>query len=431
MAARQACERLEDAMTEENNAGGPLLKKTAGSLAVFSGLPTFSEMLHVGRPNTGDIDAFLARARGALERRWLTNHGVLVQEFEKVLADRLDVKHCLALSNGTIAIELMLRATGVTGEVIVPAYTFIATAHAVQWSGLTPVFADVDPDTHNISVETVRNLVTPKTSAILGVHLWGRGDGAEELEVFARDQNLHLFYDAAHAFGATHRGRSLASFGHASTFSFHATKCFHTFEGGALATQDDALADRVRLLRNFGFAGYDNVTALGTNAKLNEISAAMGLTMLEGFDGIVAHNRANYERYRAGLAGLPGIRPVSYSPIDQSNFQYVLFEVNESSPLARDELVAVLLKENVFARRYFFPGCHRMEPYRSMPACASLALPVTEKLSAQVMCLPTGTSISNADIDAICSVVRLALSCPKECRAALASPPGDTGRVMP
>lgn len=396
------------------------IKSTFGDLAIAGGPPAFASMLHVGRPNTGDIDAFLARARGALERRWLTNNGVLVQEFERRLAERLGTRHVLALSNGTIAIELMLRGCGVTGEVIVPSYTFVATAHSVLWTGLTPVFADVDPETHNLTVETVRHLVTPRTSAILGVHLWGRGDGAPELEAFARASNLRLFYDAAHAFGAGHRGRPLCAYGHAATCSFHATKCFHTFEGGALATDDDELAGRIRMLRNFGFAGYDDVVALGTNAKLNEISAAMGLTLLDGFDGILAHNRANHARYRAGLSGLPGVRFIDYPDDGSSNHQYVVAQVTATPPgLTRDELVGVLKAENVFARRYFHPGCHRMEPYRSLPAYAGLRLPVTERLADTILCLPTGTAVAPGEIDAICAVVRLALADPDRCRRAL------------
>jgi len=396
---------------------------SSNTLAILGGKPAFSEMLHVGRPNIGDIDAFLARARGALERRWLTNHGILVQEFEKKLAEKLEVKNCLALNNGTIAIELMLRAAGLTGEVIVPAYTFIATAHAVLWSGLTPVFADVDINTHNLSVETVQHLVTPRTSAILGVHLWGRGDGAAELEQFAKEKNIQLFFDAAHAFGSTYQGRSLAAWGRAATFSFHATKCFHTFEGGALTTNDDALADQIRLMRNFGFAGYDNVVALGTNAKLNEISAAMGLTLLESFDEIVAHNRANMDGYRKGLAGLPGIHVMEYPDTNKYNFQYVIVEIGNLSPLTRDELVGVLKQDHVFARRYFYPGCHRMAPYNSMPAYSSLTFPAAEALSDQVMCLPSGTSIGKSEVDTICRLIRTALYSAKDCRAAIAELP--------
>jgi dTDP-4-amino-4,6-dideoxygalactose transaminase len=398
---RRAPERLED-------------------LAVFSGRPAFPEARHVGQPNIGNVDRFLGLAREALERRWLTNNGALVQDLEKRIAAMHGVRHCVALANGTLALDILLRAAGVGGEVIVPAYTFVATAHAVLWAGMTPVFADVDPESHNLTAAEVDKVLTPRTSAVVGVHLWGRGDGAEGLEALAHDRRLKLFFDAAHGFGCSHRGRMLGAWGEGSIFSFHATKCFHTFEGGALLTQDDRLAERARLLRNFGFAGFDNVVSLGTNAKMHEISAAMGLTLLEDFDRIVAHNRANYEIYRRALAGLPGVRLQPYSPDERCNYQYVVMEVDaRAAGLTRDELMAVLHRDNIMARRYFFPGCHRMEPYRSLPRYGNLRLPAVEALCERVLCLPTGTAISGEEAGLIGRVIALSLEQPQRIRSAL------------
>lgn len=396
-------------------------------LAIFSGRPAFPDLLHVGRPNIGNVDRFLALAREALERRWLTNHGRFVQDLEQRIAAMHGVKHCVAMANGTLALEILLRAAGIQGEVVVPAYTFVATAHAVHWAGLTPVFAEVDAETHNLTAAEVEKVLSPRTGAILAVHIWGRGDGAEGLEALAKERNLKLFFDAAHGFGCSHRGRMLGAWGEASIFSFHATKCFHTFEGGAILTRDDGLADRARLMRNFGFAGFDHVISAGTNAKMNEISAAMGLTLLEDFDRIVAHNRANYEVYHRALADQPGLRLVACPPEERNNYQYIVVEVNETvASLSRDELMAVLHKENIMARRYFYPGCHRMEPYRSDPRYARLRLPTTEMLTDRVLCLPTGTAVTLDQVCLIARIITLVLEQPEKTRQALAvgSPPG-------
>lgn len=396
-------------------------KSRSAELAVLGGAPAFAEPLHVGRPNLGDAEAFLARVRDAFDRCWLTNNGPYVQELEARLASLLGVRHCIALSNGTQALELMLRAAGVTGEVIVPSFTFVATAHAAAWVGLTPVFADVDPVSHNLSRSTVEPLITGQTSAILAVHLWGRGCGAEDLERLGVERGLQVFFDAAHAFGCACGARALGSLGRASAFSFHATKCFHTFEGGAIATNDAALAGRLRLLRNFGFAGFDLVVSEGTNAKMNEVSAAMGLTLLDGFDAILDWNRRNFEAYRSRLSGMPGFRLVEFPPDARMNYQYIVVEVDErAAGLSRDELLRVLTAENVVARRYFYPGVHRMEPYRSLARYEGLRLPATERLTETVLCLPTGNSVSEADIDGVAGILRAALSDPGRVRQALA-----------
>ena len=226
-------------------------------LAIHGATPAFAEPLHVGRPNIVDRDAFLARVAQVLDNQWLTNNGPLVQEFEARIAAHLGVKHCVAMCNGTIALEIAIRALGLTGEVIVPSWTFVATAHALYWQGITPVFADIDPDTHNLDPDAVRRMITPRTSGIIGVHLWGRAAPVEALQAIADEHGLKLMFDAAHAFGSTHRGQSIGRFGACEVFSFHATKSFNTMEGGAVTTNDDALAETLRLMRNFGFKGYD------------------------------------------------------------------------------------------------------------------------------------------------------------------------------
>jgi len=285
-------------------------KTQRDELAVFGGPPAFGEgdALHVGRPNIGDRARFLERVSGIFDRRRLTNDGPLVRELERRLADALDVPHCVAVASGTVGLQVAARALGLEGEVIMPSLTFVATAHALEWLGIRPVFGDVDAATLTLDPARAADLVTPRTRALLGVHLWGRSCAVEALERLAVDRGLRLVFDAAHAFGCTHAGRGIARFGDVSVFSFHATKVVNSFEGGALATRDAELAARARLVRNFGFAGYDEVVCLGTNGKMSEVSAAMALTSLESLDQFLAANRRNYGAYREALATVPGGR---------------------------------------------------------------------------------------------------------------------------
>jgi dTDP-4-amino-4,6-dideoxygalactose transaminase len=404
------------------------MKKSLADLAVFGGRPAFAEKLHVGRPNIGRREALMARIDDLLDRRWLTNDGPFVQEFEQRVADFVGVRHCIAMCNATIALEIAIRALGLTGEVIVPSFTFVATAHALQWQEITPVFCDVDPETHTLDARQVERMITPRTSGVIGVHLWGRLCNTEALEEVCRRRNLRLLYDAAHAFGSSRGGRMAGGFGDAEVFSFHATKFFNTFEGGAVTTDDDDLAARMRLMKNFGFAGYDNVIYIGTNGKMSEVSAAMGLTSFESLDEFVAVNRRNYEFYRAGTAGLPGVRMTAYDERERNNYQYIVLEIDEDEAgVGRDDLIKILWAENVVARRYFYPGCHRMEPYRSYYPHAGLMLPETEALSQRVLLLPTGTAVGEAEIGEICRIIRLAVEAGGEVRERLTAEPEPQG----
>ena len=352
----------------------------------------------------------LQRIEGVLDRQWLTNNGPLVKDFERRLADYLGVRHCVAVTNGTIGLEILIRAMGLRGEVIVPAFTFVATAHALQWQEITPVFADIDPVTHNLDPYRVEAMITPRTTGILGVHVWGRPCEVDRLGEIAARHGLRLIFDAAHAFGNSHEGRMVGNFGDAEVFSFHATKFFNTFEGGAVATNDDDLARSVRLMKNFGFAGLDNVVSIGINGKMNEISAAMGLTGLETLDSVSDTNRRNYLQYQRDLADTPGLQLVRYDESERCNYQYVILEVDrEVTGLSRDQLVELLWAENVRARRYFYPGVHRMQPYRSRYPEAGEALPETEMLVERVISLPTGTAVDSTDISKLCEIIRYAV----------------------
>jgi len=373
-------------------------------LAIHGAPPAFREPIHVGRPNLGSRDAFLRRVHTLLDERWLTNDGPQVRELEQRLAAYLGVKHCVAMCNGTIALEIAIRALGLKGEVIVPSYTFVATAHALHWQEITPVFTDIDPHTHNLDPEAVRKRITPRTTGIIGVHLWGRPAPHDALQAIADEHGLTLLYDAAHAFGCSRRGTMIGNFGACEVLSFHATKSFHTFEGGAVVTNDDALAAKLRLMRNFGFETYDTVVFPGINGKMTEICAAMGLTNLESFDDIVEANRRHYHEYRDALQGIAGLRLLPYDENERCNYHYVVVEVDESFPVSRDAIVEALKAENILARRYFWPGAHGMKVYRELYPQADAALPNTIAVAARVIVLPTGTTLPEGAIETIAAV---------------------------
>lgn len=384
-------------------------KERLQDLAAFGGQPAFSEPLHVGRPNVGDRQRFLARVADVLDRRWFTNHGPLVADLETKLATLLGVRHCLLACNATIALQMTIRALGWTGEVIVPSFTFVATAHALAWQEVTPVFCDVDPTTHNLDPKEIEALITPRTTGIIGVHVWGRPCDVDAIDLIAKKHELTVLYDAAHAFACSHKDRKIGSFGNAEVFSFHATKFFNTFEGGAITTNDDALAEKLRLIRNFGFVGADDVQELGINGKMSEMSAAMGLTLLESLDVLLDTNRRNYEAYQRGLAPIPGLSLMQYDTSNGNNHQYIVVAVDAVAfGCNRDRVVEILHQENVRARRYFYPACHRMEPYRTREPVPRRPLPATEALAASLMTLPTGTAVGPTEIETICRILRLA-----------------------
>lgn len=392
-------------------------------LAIFSGKPFFDEKLHVGRPNIGNRESFMARINDIFDRRWFTNNGQYAQEFERKIAEFVGVKHCIVMCNATIALEIVIRALGLTGEVIVPSFTFVATPHSLQWQQITPVFCDIDPATHNLDPRRVEEMITPRTTGIIGVHVWGRPCAIEPLTEIAERRGIKLLFDAAHAFACSYKGRMIGSFGDAEVFSFHATKFFNTFEGGAVVTNNDELAAQIRLMKNFGFAGYDNVDFIGINGKMTEVSAAMGLSSFERLDEFIEVNRRNYGTYRQELADVPGVRLIDYTATERCNYQYVILEIDETvNELDRDQLVRILQAENVVARRYFYPGCHQMEPYRSYFPHARLLLPQTERLAGRVMSLPTGTSVSTEDVVNICRIIRLAVANGAELSISLSAP---------
>jgi dTDP-4-amino-4,6-dideoxygalactose transaminase len=366
-----------------------------------------NDKLYVGRPNIGSRERFLQRVNEMFDRRWLSNDGPLLKEFEQRIAGITGTKHAIAVCNATAGIELASRALEFKGEVILPSYTFIATAHALQWQGITPVFADMEPQSHNVDPDKIEELITPRTTGIVGVHVWGRACDTEAIEAIAAKHNLKVMYDASHGFGCSAGGRMLGSFGECEVFSFHATKFINCFEGGVATTNNDDLAEKMRLMRNFGFVDYDKVVYLGMNGKMNEVCAAMGLTNLEAMEDIVAVNKRNYLAYCEELRSVAGVSVIRYEPEEKNNYQYVVIEVDpDVCANNRDEIVDALHAENVIARKYFWPGCHRMEPYRTTQPDVWKRLPETERVAARVIVLPTGQTVDEEMVRRICEIVR-------------------------
>lgn len=364
----------------------------------------FEKPIYVGVPNIGDRATFHQHVDEIFDRRWLTNRGQCVQEFEARLCEHLGVKHCITMCNATIALEIAAKALDLKGEVIIPSMTFIATAHALQMQGIKPVFADIDRDTYNLDPAAVERMITPETTGIVGVHIYSRPCDIEGLQAVADKHGVKLMFDAAHAFGCSHKGKMIGNFGECEVFSFHATKFFNTFEGGAIATNNDELAEKTRLMQNFGFKGFDNVIYIGTNGKMNEVCAAMGLVNLDSLDDFLVVYKRNYEAYKRGLAGINGLKLIEFDAAGESSPRYIVVEVGDDYPLSRDELVEKLHVANVIARKYFWPGCHQMEPYKTLQPEAGLLLPVTEEVAARIVVLPTGTAVDEKTIHKICAL---------------------------
>lgn len=354
--------------------------------------------LYVGEPNLPDWQRFEEMFRGIFERRFFANHGPLERELDGALAEYLGVSHAISVVNGTVALMLAAKALDMRGEVIVPSFTFAATAQALNWAGLTPVFCDVEPDTHNLSARLVEPLITERTAGILGVHLWGRACDPDGLERLAQERGLKLFFDAAHAIGCSHKGKRIGGFGSAEIFSFHATKILNGAEGGCITTNDDELAARLRTMRTFHDSETRVPVALRINAKISEAQAAMALLSLEHLPENIQANRMRYFRYRELLSRIDSVAFVDHAGNEASNYQYVVIKIDRAH-VSCDEILRALVEKNIHARDYFSPGVHHMAPYRDVP---QPDLPVTDELSASLIQLPTGPSVTDADLVRVC-----------------------------
>ncbi|MDC3336110.1 aminotransferase class I/II-fold pyridoxal phosphate-dependent enzyme [Opitutales bacterium] len=349
----------------------------------------------MGRPNMPDKEKVLAKFAQVLDSQWLTNMGPLSLELEERIASMLGVKHCICVCNATIGMELLQRALNLKGEVIIPSFTFIATAHSLRWQRIDPVFCDVRMEDHLIDPTKIEDLITPRTSAIMAVPIWGQPCDYSALQAIADKHGLKLIFDSAHAFGCKSGDRYLGGFGEAEVFSFHATKVFSTGEGGAITTNSDKLAEKLRLMRNFGFTDYDKTDHIGTNAKMSEFAAAYGLVHLDELDCIIKQNKKIHQAYLDEFSEFRELKFLNYTFPGKSNHQYVVAHVASEN---RDSLVEYFHSHGILLRRYFHPGCHRMEPYASHKQYQGLRLSNTEKISSEIVIFPTGTQITPSTI---------------------------------
>ncbi len=375
-------------------------------LALISGGgPYFAAPIPVGRPNQPDRAELHRLLDEILDRGWLTNNGPLVQEFEATVRELTGARHALATSSGTLGLELAVRALDLKGEVLVPSFTFVASAHCLRWQGVQPRFVDIDPATHLIDPTLLERQITPRTTGILAVHTWGNPCDIEALSRVADAHGLTLLLDAAHAFANSYPCGPVGSGGAAEVFSFHATKFVQAFEGGVVTTSSDEVAEMIAAMRNFGFTGTDQVDHVGTNGKMSEMSAAMGLASLRTLDRVAARNKENFEAYIRGLAGIPGLTLLPHADGNR-NHQYVVAEFStEDGNLTRDLLVEALCAENVLARRYFHPGVHNMQPYCVEQPGADRFLAGTAAVSSRVLVLPTGTEVTPETVARICELL--------------------------
>jgi len=353
-------------------------------------------MINVTKTYLGDIDKFKTYVEGIYARGWLTNHGPLVCELEQRLKDYLGVKHVLLTNNGTLALQVAYRALGLTGSAVTTPFSFVATSSSLQWEGIRPIFADIDAQTWNISPEHIESRIVSDTSAIVGTHVFGNPCAVERIEEIARRRNLKVVYDGAHAFAARHAGQSVLNFGDISTLSFHATKLFHTIEGGAIITNDDELARRVYLLCNFGIADVDKIEGIGINAKLNEFSAAMGLCILDDIDNILTQRAEIAERYNTALGDYVQLQqPEKDSQLNNSYYPIALRHEQQLLNLR-----SALNTNGVNPRRYFYPSLDTLEYLQ--PQAAQTA---SRSLSERVLCLPIYPGLSREDQDRVIQTV--------------------------
>ena len=373
---------------------------------IGAGSPAFRELLPIVDPEGVPGDEFLEEVRGILASKQLTN-GAYVKKFEGAAAEYLGVAHCVAVSSCTAGLLLVLKALDLRGEVILPSFTFHATAHAVVWNGLMPVFADCDAKTFCVAPQAVRAQVSSSTAAILAVHLFGNPAAVQELEEIAAELQIPLVFDAAHAFGSGSHGRHVGGFGTAEVFSFSPTKLVVAGEGGLVATCDAGLAEKLRAARNYGDAGNYNPEILGVNARMSEINAAMALHGLAGLDARIERRNEIRLRYERELRDVAGIRFQEVSEGGRSTFKDFSVIVDEKEfGHSRDWLVGLLHRENIGARKYFSPPVHRQKLYSGL--WDGRALPVTDLVSDGVVSLPIYSSLTDESVDKVCEVVRWA-----------------------
>ena len=363
--------------------------------------------IYVTQPALPPLEEFTEFLKQIWANKILTNNGPFHEQFEKELAEYLGVKYISVFSNGTLALITALQALRITGEVITTPFSFVATTHSLWWNNIKPVFADIDPNTFNLDAEKVEAAITPLTTAIMPVHVYGNPCNLEEFQRIADTYGLRLIYDAAHAFGVKVNGNSVLNFGDLSILSFHATKVFNTIEGGAIICQDEKTKKRIDFLKNFGFADEVTVIEPGINAKMNELQAAYGLLQLKYVDDNIAKRKVITEFYRKNLANIPGVNFMNdMEGIDHTYSYFPIFVDSSVYEKTRNELYHELKKHNIFGRRYFYPLISQFPTYRGLTSAKPANLPVAEKVAEEVICLPIFPGLSVDNIVTICQIIR-------------------------
>jgi dTDP-4-amino-4,6-dideoxy-D-glucose transaminase len=362
--------------------------------------------IYVAQPLLPPLEEFIPYLEDIWKSKILTNNGPYHRQLEQALCEHLGVKHIALFANGTVALVTALQTLRIKGEVITTPYSFVATAHSLLWNAIDPVFVDVDPSTLNLDPARIEAAITPQTTAIMPVHVYGHPCDVDRIQKIADNYGLKVIYDAAHAFGVRDRGGSVLRHGDLSVLSFHATKVFTTFEGGAIVCPDAKTKQRVDHLKNFGFVDETIVVAPGINGKMNEFSAALGLLQLKRVDAALRRRRAIDSRYREGLAGVAGIHCLEAAGETAANYAYFPILVRPGYPLTREALYEKLRDNGIHARRYFYPLISDFPMYRGLPSAAQSNLPVASKAASEVLCLPIYPALSDEQVDAVVELLR-------------------------
>jgi dTDP-4-amino-4,6-dideoxygalactose transaminase len=365
------------------------------------------ETIYVTQPVLPPLDEFIPYLRTIWENKVLTNGGPFHEQLEAELRAYLGVEHISLFTNGTIALVTALQALRITGEVITTPYSFVATSHSVLWNGITPVFVDVDPVSLNMDPAKIEAAITERTTAIMPVHCYGHPCDTAAIDAIAKAHDLRVVYDAAHAFGVEDAGGSVLRHGDLSVLSFHATKVFNTFEGGAIVSPDAETKARIDQLKNFGHDGEISVVASGINGKMSEFNAALGLLQLKYVDEAIARRKAIDSRYRERFAGVKGIHCQGQTGETVANYAYFPILVDEDYPLSRDELYEALKKDGVHPRRYFYPLISEFPMYRDLPSATARNLPSATAAAARVLCLPIYPDLELSTVDRIAEFIAI------------------------
>ena len=364
------------------------------------------DKIFITQPTLPPLDDFIESLKEIWESKWITNNGKFHKEFEKQLAEYLGVKYISLFVNGTLALVSALQVLRISGEVITTPYSFVATTHALHWNNIKPVFVDIEPNHCNLDPEKIEAAITPKTTAIVPVHVYGNPANVERIQKIADIYGLKVIYDAAHAFGVKKNNNSILNFGDLSVLSFHATKTFNTIEGGAIICHDEKTKKRIDYLKNFGFADEVTVVGTGINAKMNELQAAFGLLQLKTFDEQIKKRKQITDTYRNLLKDINGISFLNDIDNVKHNYAYFPIFVGNDYSVSRDELYFKLKENNIYGRRHFYPLISKFPAYRGLDSAKSENLPVAEKIAKQVICLPIYPNLESEIVNEIANIIK-------------------------